>query len=430
MTTQFDFDRRLTDFLQEAAAPRVPDYFDELLDRTKRTRQRPAWASVERWLPMQLTMRRSQLGAVPRLVLLLLIAVLVAALLAVALNAGTHRLPPPIGPAGNGLVATDANGTISVSSVDGTGVRALTPPSEVDISPAWTADGTRLAFYSFPVRSGVDPSVAAGPPLYDSPDQPDGTVVVMNADGSDRRELVHGLRFATQGHLWLLNWSHDGRKLAIPFDENGVPAFEIFDLVDGRVDAFHDAATPLFSPDDRLLSFSKPTVGVFVAPTDPSAPSRQISDVSGSGLAFSGAVWRPDGTRLAFYAGPDGGHDVYTVGPDGSDQQRISSLPADEYNPAWSPDGSWLAYQRDQDGNNDDHDVVVNADGSNERELQTTLLAAGVISWSPDGRFLVGLTVKPDLSAADTVLLIDVAAPDRSVRVPETTGISWQRVAP
>ena len=30
MTTQFDFDRRMTDFPEEAAAPRVPDYFDEL----------------------------------------------------------------------------------------------------------------------------------------------------------------------------------------------------------------------------------------------------------------------------------------------------------------------------------------------------------------------------------------------------------------
>ena len=46
------FDRRLPVILDEISQPRTPDYFDDLLGLTARTRQRPAWTLPERWLPM------------------------------------------------------------------------------------------------------------------------------------------------------------------------------------------------------------------------------------------------------------------------------------------------------------------------------------------------------------------------------------------
>ena len=65
MTTSTDFDRHLTDWLEATGSPHLPDYVDELLDRTKGTRQRPAWASLERWLPMQVALPRP-VALVPR----------------------------------------------------------------------------------------------------------------------------------------------------------------------------------------------------------------------------------------------------------------------------------------------------------------------------------------------------------------------------
>ena len=49
------FERTLSDWLDEQAGRGVPDYLDEVLARTTRTRQRPAWSSLERWLPMDPT---------------------------------------------------------------------------------------------------------------------------------------------------------------------------------------------------------------------------------------------------------------------------------------------------------------------------------------------------------------------------------------
>ena len=46
------FERHLPSALAEIGETRSPDYLTDILGRTARTRQRPAWASPERWLPM------------------------------------------------------------------------------------------------------------------------------------------------------------------------------------------------------------------------------------------------------------------------------------------------------------------------------------------------------------------------------------------
>src|SRR5437899_4863810 len=155
MTTPHDFDRNLVDWLDEAAAPQVPDYFDELLDRTRQTRQRPAWASLERWLPMQLSIPRPR-AAMPRAVQLFIVLILLVALAAAAvwLVGAQHRLPAPLGRAANGLIATDENFQISLRSSDGSGAHVITPPTEIDSFPSWSPDGTKLAFASWPMRTG------------------------------------------------------------------------------------------------------------------------------------------------------------------------------------------------------------------------------------------------------------------------------------
>ena len=55
MTLNDGFERTVSDWLDEQAGHGMPGYLDETLARTTRTRQRPAWSSLERWLPVDLT---------------------------------------------------------------------------------------------------------------------------------------------------------------------------------------------------------------------------------------------------------------------------------------------------------------------------------------------------------------------------------------
>lgn len=138
------FERQLPELLTELAAPRTPDYFDDLLGQTARTRQRPAWTFLERWLPMVDIARQPILT--PRLPLrtiglgLLLIGLLLAAVVAIVV--GTRpNLPTPFGPAHNGLVAYAKDGDIYTADPV-TGVpKAIVIGPETDLRPLWSLDG-------------------------------------------------------------------------------------------------------------------------------------------------------------------------------------------------------------------------------------------------------------------------------------------------
>ena len=108
------FDQELPELLLEASTAPYPEYIDDVLGRTSRMRQRPAWTFAGRWLPMDLTIPR-RATAVPgrALLLLALLALLIAAL--VAVGVGSRRpLPPPFGVADNGVIAYTADGEILV----------------------------------------------------------------------------------------------------------------------------------------------------------------------------------------------------------------------------------------------------------------------------------------------------------------------------
>ena len=97
------FDRvepRIPELMDELAPARVPDYFDDLLRQTARTRQRPAWSSSERWLPMGVIARGDTLGQVPWRPIAIAAMLIAAAATALVLIAGSQRrLPPaPFGP--------------------------------------------------------------------------------------------------------------------------------------------------------------------------------------------------------------------------------------------------------------------------------------------------------------------------------------------
>jgi hypothetical protein len=80
------FDDLVSDWLHEDAEHRVPEHLEAVLRRTSSERQRPAWSSLERWLPMDTTIpvRRFNRPALGRIALAVLLIALVGSILAVA----------------------------------------------------------------------------------------------------------------------------------------------------------------------------------------------------------------------------------------------------------------------------------------------------------------------------------------------------------
>ena len=123
MTPIDRFERQLPAALTDLADPRTPDYVIDILGQTARTRQRPAWASLERWLHMDVPSTASTRHTRWRpLTLLAVIAGLaLIALGAVALSGGSQRgtIKPPLASAAAELPAATIASPATASSAPG-----------------------------------------------------------------------------------------------------------------------------------------------------------------------------------------------------------------------------------------------------------------------------------------------------------------------
>ena len=145
--TAFDrFEREIPDLMAELAPPRVPDYFDDMLQQSAQTRQRPAWSAPERWIPMGVIARTQPMRPLPWRMIAIAVALLLLAG-ATLLYAGSRpRVPEPFGPARNGQILFSSDGEIvAVDPRTGTATTLITGP-ETDTDPWFSNDGTTFAF--------------------------------------------------------------------------------------------------------------------------------------------------------------------------------------------------------------------------------------------------------------------------------------------
>ena len=147
MTTD-RIERRLPGILTDLAVPQVPDYVDDILSLTARTRQRPGWTFLERWLSMDIAIRRVGAGrtawAAIGVLALLLLAVGVAI---VAIVGSQQRRPvPPFGPATNGSIIYERFGDIYVTDPGATRERVLVGGDTRDFGMRWSLDGSTIFF--------------------------------------------------------------------------------------------------------------------------------------------------------------------------------------------------------------------------------------------------------------------------------------------
>ena len=171
-----------------------------------------------------------------------------------------------------------------VMNADGTGQTRLTDsraddPGFAATEPAWSPDGTRIAFTRTITQSGNQPL--------------DEEIYVINVDGTDLTRLTHN------------------------------PATTVL----------ANDLSPAWSPDGTQIVFSSRREGSYGV---------HVMNADGTGLRrvaeapqASFPAWSPDGERLAF-ANPF--HDIHTVRVDGTGLENVTGTPSvSELNPDWQP---------------------------------------------------------------------------------------------
>jgi Tol biopolymer transport system component len=142
-----------------------------------------------------------------------------------------------------------------------------------------------------------------------------------------------------------------------------------------------------WSPDGERLNFTRGGRG------DLGWPNTAIWTVrrDGTDLRRIGtggdARWSPDGTKLVFDAPTSRSQaDLFVMNADGTNRRQLLSTPKVEGAAGWSPDGTKILFTRFNDSSGRNSDVfVMDTSGTNVRRL-----AQGVAgSWSPNGKRIV-----------------------------------------
>jgi TolB protein len=103
--------------------------------------------------------------------------------------------------------------------------------------------------------------------------------------------------------------------------------------------------------------------------------------------------WSPDGRKFAFTSyrnsvGSTDHQEIYVMDNDGANPKRLTQTPASTQNflPHWSPRGNEIVFARIPDATTTAPRVfVMNADGSNTRDITRNLPTGIPYGWSPDG---------------------------------------------
>jgi len=233
--------------------------------------------------------------------------------------------------------------------------------------PAWSPDGTQLAFSIITSSKGE---------LY-----------LAKPDGSELKQLTNNGR-----NNYLPAWSPNGELISFISQEGDTSTAEIHIIhVDGtnEVRLTNNAAWEYgisWSPDGTKIVFGSDRTGNWQIYTmDLHGNNQQPLPIVAHGNA---PAWSPDGLRIAFTSNRDGDDDIWIMNADGSDQHNLSQNSAWDDQPQWSPDGMRIAFSSDrEEGVNI---FVMNSDGSGAQNLTHDLsLDIGIPSWSPDSTQLI-----------------------------------------
>ena len=198
----------------------------------------------------------------------------------------------------------------------------------VYIYPAWSPDGSKIAF----IKMTIDEEVFE-----------DMDIFVMDVDGGSITQLTD----TSDGTEWVPAWSPDGVRIVYDFTPAGQRG-DIYVMNAGG------------SNRRRLTSH-------MANDTDP--------------------VWSPDGTQIAFISERDGDYEIYVMDADGSNIRKLTSNSGVyDSDPAWSPDGSKILFSSDRDMPEKGEIYVMDADGSNVIRLTNNSSDDQNPCWAPRKR--------------------------------------------
>lgn len=252
---------------------------------------------------------------------------------------------------------------IYVMNFDGTDVKQITHHHSIAFSPAWSPDGSKIA-YSLITRHKNNIK----------------NIDLFEFDFST--ESIH-LLSNRKGINSGATYSPDGKKFALTMSFLGNP--EIFSLdpitktVVRLTKSFGFDVDPSWSPDGKSFAFVSSRTGmpmVFSANTD----GGNVQRLTFAGRYNATPTWSPQNNKIGFAGWNDEHFDIFIMNPDGTNIERLSKNQGNNEDPYFSPDGNFLVFSSNRTGQQNIY--VMNIDGTFVKRLTYGLGNCVAPKWS------------------------------------------------